>query len=183
MIEDGNLDWFYKGVEYVHANLTIKNYLKTVTLARLAIVNRAFSDVYGKGVQAPPTDAAFWNAKFDQTNQLYKEVVNAETKKLNAPDNGAKFARRVMITAAYKRAMGRVPTKDDMAYWEPRTEIYKKIIAASRDWLYSTNGAKDLAETVTRSLELSLGKKPSIEQVNDAMLKYAKTKAIYDEMK
>lgn len=178
-------DSFFKGLTTPEAGQYWREYIRRPENAQLrsAIIHRAFADVYGIDPNATPVspqDVAFWNAESNKGGNFYENIVAGETKKLNAPNN--KIVRRSMILFAYKKMMGRVPTKDDMAYWEPKTENYKQIVAAGRDFLYSPNGAKDLAATVERALTEKSGSKPKVEQINAAMLQYAKTKAIFAEM-
>lgn len=145
---------------------------------RLQIINRAYGEVYGTG-SVPPQRVAFWNSKAGTTGNFYKDVKLGEIQALNSDQ----IARTLMIGKVYKSAMGRPATKDELAYWKPKTEHYAQLLAAARNWLYSPNGSKDLVETVQRAISGNSDKaKPTNEQVNQAIIKFTKTKAIYDEM-
>jgi len=123
---------------------------------------------------ADPKFLAFYNTQ----NIGYTDVVIAETAKLNSKP----FVRRVMINAAYKKTMGRPPTVGDYAYWEPRTEYFTQIVDAARAYLYSPNGANDLAETVKRALSSNMSGEPTSAQIKSAIVKYTPNKTIFDEM-
>lgn len=182
MIEGGFLNELFKGLKTIDAAAFIESYIKKPENAnvRLALINKAFQDVYGTTNDASPKDVAFWNSQTSKMGNFYLDVISGEMKKLNDPGN--KIVRRAMIMFAYKKMMGRNPTKEDIAYWETKTEIYKQIIAAGRNFLYAPNGSKDLAETVERALTEKMGAKPKVSQINEAIIKYTKTKAIFAEM-
>jgi hypothetical protein len=135
-------------------------------------INTAFLDVYNYGPS--PKDMAFYNAQ----KTVYQSIVQNESKKLNSD----KVIRRMMIFAAYKKSMGRVPTKAEIDYWMPKNEYFKQLVDVSRAYLYAPNGANDLAETVKRALKDKSGNDPSITEMNQAIIKYAKTKSLYSEM-
>jgi hypothetical protein len=139
-------------------------------------VEAAFKDVYGFG--ASPKDVAFWNAEMLAGRGGYQYITFVERNKLNSD----KVIRRLMITNAYKKAMGRVPSPGDYDYWQPRAETFKELVEAARSYLYSPGGAKDLSETVSRALEAKTGSKPSAEQVKEGVIRYSQTRAIFDEM-
>jgi hypothetical protein len=172
MFADGMAPQFYKGTLDIRA--FIQNWLnKPENISRKAgVVERAFKDVYNYG--ANPKDLAFYNTQ----NIGYKDVVVAETAKLNSKP----FVRRVMIVAAYKKTMGRAPTDGDFAYWEPRTEIFTQIVDAARAYLYSPNGANDLAEAVKHALSNNMSGEPTSAQIKSAIVKYTPNKTIFDEM-
>ena len=185
MFKDGFpdiVDKFYKGLSPADAGQSIEAYVRRPdrTALRLLLISRAFQNVYGTDNSPSPQDVAFYNAENMKSGIFYQNILSGETKKLNAPGN--KIVRRAMIMFAYKKMMGRNPTKEETAFWEPKTEIYKQILASGRDFLYSTSGAKDLSETVERKLTEKQGKKPSVVEINNTMVQYAKTKAIYAEM-
>ncbi len=87
-----------------------------------------------------------------------------------------------MIIAAYQKTMGREPTDGDSAYWMPKTEIFTQIVDAARAYLYSPDGAGDLAETVKRALRNNMGREPTSAQIKSAIVKYTPKKTIFDEM-
>lgn len=182
MIEGGMIDQFFKGLKTIDAAAFIESYIKKPENAnvRLGLINKVMRDVYGSTNDASPKDVAYWNSQASKMGNFYAEVMAGEMKKLNDPNN--KIVRRAMIMFAYKKMMGRNPTKEDFSYWEPRSEIYIQILAAGRNFLYAPNGSKDLAETVERALTEKAGSKPKVSQINEAIIKYTKTKAIFAEM-
>lgn len=135
-------------------------------------IDLAFKEVYATGVS--PKDLAVYMGQ----RTGYTEVIQAETKKLNAD----KVLRRLAISYAYKKTMGRTSTPAETDYWMARTEYYQQIVDANRAFLYAPNGAKDLTETIKRHLLDKGIDKPSIEQINAKIVKFSQYKAIYDEM-
>jgi hypothetical protein len=178
MFADGMARQFYNkgryGLDDVNLKDFIQNWLnKPENQSRKAeVVERAFKDVYNYG--ADPKFLAFYNTQ----NIGYTDVVIAETAKLNSKP----FVRRLMIVAAYKKTMGRPPTAGDFAYWEPRTEYFTQIVDAARAYLYSANGANDLAEAVKRALSNNMSGEPTSAQIKSAIVKYTPNKTIFDEM-
>ncbi len=149
--------------------------------ARLAVIDLAFKDVYGSAPQ--PNDVAYWNAEVKKLGNFYESIIAGETKKLNKTgSDGKNPSRRLVTNSVYKKAMGRNATNDELAYWEKRTEIYKQILTASRDWLYSSKGAIDLTETIKRKLTEKNGSAPNKDQINQAVIDYSKKKLIFSEM-
>lgn len=177
MFKKGMAEQFYKG-SYGFINTSLNSYFldwlsePEQATTKAGAIDRAFQTVYSWGVS--PKDLAFYNAQ----KVGYQGVIAAEQKKLNAD----KVIRRLVVAAAYKRAMGRNPTAAEFDYWQPKQEYYNQLVAASRAFLYAPNGAKDLTETVKRALADHGNDKPTIEQINAAIVKYSQKKAIFDEM-
>jgi hypothetical protein len=178
MFRNGLLPRFYAGLSNEEAVAFFGRYLARPEQGnrRAAVIGRAFKSVYGFG--ASPKDLAFWNAKLLAGDGNYTAIVFVERHKLKADQ----VVRRLIISNAYKKAMGRMPTPSDFAYWQPRAEIFDEIVEAARAYLHSAQGAKDLSETVARALEGKTGQKPTTQQINEALVRYAQAKAIYDEM-
>lgn len=178
MFKEGLLPRFYAGMTDEDATKFFSKFLTRPEQSnrRAQAVEAAFKDVYGFG--ASPKDVAFWNAEMLAGRGGYQYIIFVESNKLN----GDKVVRRLMITNAYRKAMGRVPKPGDYDYWQPRAETFKEVVAAARAYLYSPGGANDLAETVSRALEAKTGSKPSTEQVKEGVIRYSKTRAIFDEM-
>jgi hypothetical protein len=105
-------------------------------------------------------------------------MVLAEVGKLNQN----KTERQAMINRVYQTAMGRDADQTSLAYWLPRSEHYRLMIQANRNWLYSANGVNDLLGTVTRALEFNLKRKPTDAEIKKAMVDYTPDKKIYAEM-
>lgn len=178
MFASGLLPRFYAGMTNDDAMAFFQKFLAKPDQGnrRLAVINDAFKDVYS--FEASPKDVAFWNAEMLAGRGGHHYITFVERSKLNAD----KVIRRLMIQAAYKKAMGRNPTPADFDYWQPRQEIFAEIVDAARAYLYSPGGAKDLAETVERALENRTGNKPTTQQISDAVIQYSKTRFIFDQM-
>jgi hypothetical protein len=179
MFRNGMAPQFYEGTYGVSDLNLIRAFIqywldKPENISRKAeVVEQAFKDVYNF-YGGNPKDLAFYNAQ----NIGYTDIVKAETAKLNSKP----WVRHVMISAAYKKTMGRMPTAGDRAYWETRTEYFTQIVDAARAYLYSPNGANDLAETVKRALSSNMPGEPTSAQIKSAIVKYTQNKAIFDEM-
>ena len=97
-------------------------------------------------------------------------------------------ARKEMINQVYLKAMGRNATTAEKDYWLPKNENFNQLVAASREWLYSTDGAKDWVATVQRAMTIKLKRQPTEDESWNALayfdrLKTQKNKRmIYDEM-
>lgn len=169
--------FFYNGLQPGIVGQSMQKFLREPEQGkyRLTIINNAFADVYGK--EASPTDVAFWNLEITKGKGFYGAVFDGESKKLNSN----KINRRFMITAAYKKSLGRAALSKELDYWEPKSEVFSQIVLANRNFMYSQKGAKELAETIERSLTKN-GDKATTKQINEAIIKYTKTKAIYSEM-
>lgn len=143
---------------------------------RLETINRAFDTTYGK---APtPTDVAHWNPVACTAAPFFNTIVNAETEKMNAN----KITRRFMITAAYKRSFGRPALSSELDKWTPLKENFASIVSANRGYMYSSQGAKELAATVERALFNKKGEKPTPAEISAAIIQYSGKKAIFSEM-
>lgn len=169
--------FFYNGLQPGIIGQSMQKFLREPEQGkyRLTIINNAFADVYGK--EPSSTDVAFWNSEMTKGKGLYGNIFKNEAKKLNSN----KINRRFMITAAYKKSFGRAALGKELDYWEKKSEVFSEIVQACRNFMYSSNGAKDLSETVERSFTKK-GNKPTTKQINEAIIKYTKTKAIYSEM-
>lgn len=151
--------------------------ISTNTELKSKVIQNGYEEAYGRG-PGPEQIASYLN----DSSVIHKGiVVNAERKLMK--DDYSNLVRGIAIFNAYKDTMGRPPTAGDRQYWNPRIATYKEIAEASRAYLYSPNGAKDLLETIKRALEDKNGKEPDSEQVNKPLILYSQKKAIYDEMK
>jgi hypothetical protein len=121
------------------------------------VIKRAFANVYN----LPPNskDAAFWDEQMRQKASGYSQIVSTEQQKMNS----ATPVRRLMIIAAYQKAMGRPANTGDLAYWETRHEIFKDLVEAARGY-----GAKDLDETIRRAWQARTGNNPSLQEFDGA---------------
>lgn len=174
---------YYQGLTESYALQYFRDVIKKPeeSQARLAAIDLAFKDVYGSSPQ--PNDVAFWNAEVKKLGNFYESIISTETKKLNKTGtDGKNPSRRLVANSVYKKAMGRNATNDELAYWEKRTETYKQMLAASRDWLYSSKGATDLTETIKRKLTEKSGSSPNKDQIKQAIIDYSREKLIFSEM-
>ena len=143
---------------------------------RLETINRAVDQVYGKAPS--PTETAFWNANCMGPGGFFNRIVKAKTSKMN--EN--KITRRFMITAAFKRSYGRPAMSSELDTWTPLQLNFGEIVAANRGYMYSSQGAKELAATVERALFNKKGEKPSAAEISAAIVQYSGSKAIFAEM-
>ena len=180
IFQDGMAQKFYDGNLGGMANLGLLDFFQTWLSkpenanVKSGVIKRAFYEVYNYGPS--PKDVAFYTST---PKTGFQTIVLAEQKKLNAD----KVIRRLMISEAYKYTMGRNPTAAEFDYWMPKQEYFTQLVEASRAFLYSPNGAKDLAETVKRALNKNGNNpKPDIDQINKAITKYSQNKYIYDQM-
>lgn len=172
---------FFAGTTQADAEKVIKSFLMQPKAAnvRKDIVEKAF--FLSTGGNSSPTQFAFWDAKIKNGEATYASI--HETLKQEMNKNQA--ARRLMIQTAYVTAMGRMPTDQDMNYWMGRDDSFGSLIEASRNWLYSPNGAADLVSTVTGVLEFNLKRKPNSEEIKNAVSEYRKNpkRPIFAEMR
>lgn len=143
---------------------------------RAHTIENAFMEVYGR--KSTPIEQAQWDTQFKNRTAWYATMVNAEIKRLAADP----VQRQEMIDRVYRTSMGRAAAPGERSYWLPRSEHYRLIVEASRKWLYSPNGAKDLVETVTRALTAKMGRPPTDDQIKSAMAQFTNQRAIYSDM-
>lgn len=173
------MKFFYKGMTGIEAMQYFRVYIREPGQAkdRLKIIRTAFGNVYGR--EPGPAEVAYWDGECNKVANFYETIVIQETVKLNSN----KITRRFMTTAAYKRSFGRPASSSELIYWESKTETSQRLIEANRKYLYSPQGAKELAATVERALYNELGEKPSAKQINERIVKYRATKALFEDMK
>lgn len=137
-------------------------------------VNFAFMDVYGTGVS--PKDLIFYNAQ----KTAYRYIYRDEKDKLQKDA----VLKRLAISYAYKKSMGRTQRKDETDYWFPLPATCKEIVEANRSFMYSDNpkGKEDLDQTIKSHLLDKGIDKPSPEQIKAKRDEFIKRKAIYVEM-
>lgn len=137
------------------------------------IIDNAFKEVYSTGVS--PQNMAFYNAQ----KISYADIIKAEKKKLKAD----KVLNRLAVAAAFQKTMGRPPVEKEYGIYTLFGNGFKEKVESLREYLYKSGGAKDLTETVKHYLADRRNDKPTIEQINAVIIKFSKSKAIYDEMK
>ncbi len=143
---------------------------------RAKAINQAFREVHGR--DSNPIEQATYDARIKTQQAWYATIVTEQIDRLK--ENA--FAKQGAIARAYNAVFGREPTYAESQYWQARSEHYRLIREAGRNWLYSPNGAKDLVETVTRALRYFSGKKPNDTEVKTAMEKFSSERKIYEEM-
>lgn len=166
------------GVTLVEAIAFLKSQLAAQANAplRTAATTYAFREVHG--VTPTPTEQATYDSQIRAQQRWYATIVFDETKRLNQTP----ALRTAMIERAYQAAFGRAASAAEQAYWMPRTETYRQLLGASRNWLYSQPGATDLVQTVTRALQKA-GKPHGQQEVSAAMTAYGVKRALFFEMK
>lgn len=169
---------FYKGFTSAIAEGFFIECLKLPNFAepRKWAISNAWEFVYGK--QPSPAEFAFWNAELLKNGGSSPRIAGVETNKLNSN----KINRRFMITAAYKRSLGRPASAKELDFWTPRTEVFGPIVEANRTYLYSAGGAAELPEVIKRRVYEKTGENPTPKQSTELIIKYTKTKAIFSEM-
>lgn len=144
---------------------------------RATIIERAHFQATG----APPDAArfAFWDAKLQQQQATFQTILSTETLRVNAKPSD----RRLMLQVAYVMAFGRMPNDGDLNYWQPRGDNFKQVVEANRNWLYSPNGAQDLATAVALALQARLNRKPTDQEVKNALGDYKANRQVFMEMR
>lgn len=156
----------------------LKERFKTIGDGWLEVFVGTITDqIYGRTATKEEKD--FYVSRLKDQKETYASIFLAEKNKLNKNST----ERAAMIERAYQNAMGRTASENDRKYWQPRSEIYKELVAASRDWLYSPNGANDLKETVTRAYQAKYKNSPVVEtRIAKLTADFSKSKMIYAEM-
>ena len=95
---------------------------------------------------------------------------------------GAEDFRRNIIKNVYLTAMGRPAQASELDYWLPRKENFDQMIAASRTWLYSPSGAKDLRETIVRAYLAKNDQPPTNAFIKNAIASLKPEKLIFKEI-
>lgn len=140
-------------------------------------LDRVTGEIYGR--PALKIEKDYYVPRLAGQKETYASIFLAEKNKLNK----TAAERKQMIDRAYTETMGRSAAESELKYWQPRSEIYKEIIPAGREWLYSPGGAKDLRETVTRAYQVKYKNSPVVEsRIVKLMADYTPAKLIYAEM-
>lgn len=180
MFERGMGQKFYAG-KYgflIDTDLTkmFKDALSKKSVAeKRSVIERAYTYAYGRGPGAEQI------ARYLNQNIAFSEIIAAEQQLMKS--DSTNLLRGIAIVNAYIDSMGRPPTPAERAYWNPKLSFYGAIVKASRDFMYSPNGSKDLLETIKRAHNASTGKNPDSVQLANLLTKYSQKRAIFDEMK
>ena len=157
----------------------IKDYVTTPIVNvkwRKYIVEDAFMEVHGRKPGAAEL------SKYDQLIIVQKAWFKTIISKENAELKNNLFLKKELTNRAYERSMGRAATPTEIEYWKMKDGNYATIIYASRDWLYSPDGAQDLRETVTRAAAKTEKDRVSVNRINQLVAHYKKMKWIFFQM-
>ena len=168
-----------EGVKFNDAIAFLKQYISKSegAAARAELIDNAFREVYGR--RTTPAEQAFWDSEVKAQKTWYAPMVIAEIGKLNANAEN----RVIPIQLVYFLTFGRDPSKDELNYWKARKEHFRMMTEANRNWLYTSDGAKDRQETVRRALKINNnGKAPTDDEMKQKLTEFTPNKTIYVEM-
>lgn len=140
-------------------------------------VGKITDEIYGR----IPTQAEkdLYIPRLKDQKETYASMFLAEKNKLSK--NSAE--RKAMINRVYQQTMGKDATAAELQYWQPRNEIHREIIDATRTYLYTPSGANDLKATVTRAYQAKYKNSPLVDsRIAKLTADYSKSKLIYVEM-
>lgn len=165
------------GIDFSEAVRFLKAYIAHPegAAARARAISNAYLEVYARPATA--VEQAGRDAEVRAGKSWYATIVTAEIARESKDDS----LRTALLNQAYNQAMGRNARPADLSYWMRRSEHARQIIEATRAFLYSSNGAADLAETVGRSL-VAKGKEASEANIKALMITCTADRAIYSEM-
>lgn len=167
---------FNDGLKFGDAVSFLKERIATNAEDRQFAIDNAFMEVYGRASNA--SEQAGWDAQVKAQKAWYAPIVLAEISRLN----GNPKLRTAVIGDAYIQTMGKTPNGKEEAYWTPRTEHFRLIVQANRDFLYSPNGANDLVQTIRVAYLAKYKKDPSQTELKTALVKVTDKRMIFDEM-
>jgi len=167
---------FNEGLKFNDAVSFLKERIATNANDRQFAIDNAFMEVYGRASNA--SEQANWDAQIKAQKAWYATIVTAEIGRLNSDPK----RRTAMIDDVYQQTMGKTATPEELNYWKPRAEHYRLIVQANRNFLYSSNGNKDLVQTVRVAFLAKYKKDPSDKELKVALTKIADRKLIFAEM-
>lgn len=142
-----------------------------------AFVNGIFDEVHGR--LAADNEAAAYVPQIKARKDWYATILLKEKQRLNQSST----LREAMINNSYLAAFGRPAKPDETAYWKPRKDIHREIIAADRQYLYAPNNAAILREVVVRRFtDKKNGRPPSAETVAAKIKEFTAKRRVYNEM-
>ena len=153
----------------------IKEWLKSQVLRKIVKEN-IFMDVFGGKPSIPENNIVY----IDIVKSYYQDGVYLGTQELYKKPT----LRTEMINRAYQTMMGRDANAGDLQYWQSRTEIYKAILPAGREYLYSNSeaGMLELEATIKRFFEAKGKANPTSQQYKPIWEECKKNKYLYSEM-
>ncbi len=143
---------------------------------RADVIDRAFMEAYGR--KADPNEQSANDSKVTSQKGWFASIINDEIYRMSKDS----FLRTVMIKYAYANSLGRVATTAEITFWVPRLERYPQIVEGNRAWLYTGNGAQDLRDATIKALTIKYSKKPSENQIKNAIASFSSKRLIYPEM-
>jgi hypothetical protein len=161
--------------------------------ARAKIINQAFYDAWGfKNI--PPATFAKWDATIKssggvkqlfsqasgQFKTAYEQVLNGETAEINKDV----ISKKLVALNAYKAAVGRAPTQNEVQFWATgKTGIYfRQIVNSLRRTMHESVGAKLLVEMYKNVLTCKGITNPANEQINKVVINNSANKSVYYEL-
>lgn len=165
------------GVSYVEAAAFLKAYLTKPGGAKLRAeaIDNAFLEIYGR--PSTSLEQAKWDLQIKAGKAWYVPIVGQEQAAMMASANAHKAA----INAAYFASFGRDGSAAEIAYFLPRSEHFRQIVALNRNWLYSPSGAAELIFAIARA-QIAKGQTPDDATIKADLPGYTAKRAIYAEM-
>jgi hypothetical protein len=140
-----------EGIKFTQAVAFLKGNLKKSNAVsnklNLALQDQAFSETLGRKTSV--AEQSLWTARI-KSEGLWYAPVKSELMKQAKED---KKERNSLINRAYFDTLGRDVTADERTYWLARSEYYDQIVAANHTWLFSSSGASEYPQVVTRALK------------------------------
>lgn len=167
---------FNEGLKFGDAVNFLKERIATNAVDRQFAIDNAFWEVYGR--KSSPAEQAAWDSQVKGQKAWYATIVTSEIGKMN----GNRANRESAINVTFYFTFGRTPTETELNYWKGRNEHFRLMMQANRNWLYSSEGANELAALVKKVLYLKGNKMPTDSQIKQKMTEYADKKAIFLEM-
>lgn len=197
MITNGYLAKFFGGLKSSDVESFINQKATDLNSGewRAKIIKQAFYDAWGYSAM-PPATLAKWDAKIkamaassSNVGDILKQAANfkapyAMVLQGEADDIGKdKISKRLVTMNAYKTALGRAATQNEMKIWESKTSLsFRHVVDAIRSAMYLPAGAAMLTDMYRRALECRGAGAPTDAQVTQMIIKYSGDKRIYAEL-
>lgn len=165
------------GVSFSEAAAFLKAHLAKPGSAKLRAeaIDNAFLEIYGRPSTA--LEQAKWDLQIKAGKAWYTPIVLQEQGAMMA----SPAAHKATINAAYFASFGRDGSAAEIAYYQPRTEHFRQIVALNRNWLYSSSGAPELILTIARA-QIAKGQTPDDATIKADLPGYTAKRATYAEM-
>ena len=166
-----------QGIDLNDALGYFKHYVTVESPAQsYKLIDRAFLEVFGTLPVIAERDG--WLEKVKARQAWYITIAGAEKGRLN----GDAALRKKVIDRVYKAAMGRPADDTNYQHWLPRPEHYAQMLEASRKWLHSPAGEKDLRGAVRVALYPKLKREPTPGEIDKGVEQVRPGRLIYREM-